>query len=44
MNPILTAELATLRHNDRYRPDHRTSRPGRKSTLWRPDGKPTSSI
>jgi len=44
MNPILTAELATLRHNDRYRPGHRTSRPGRKSTLWRPDGKPTSSI
>ena len=45
MNPFLTAELVTLHHQDlRHRPHHRVSRPGRKTTLWRPDAKPMSSV
>jgi len=45
MNPILTAELATLHHSElRKRPHHRTTRPGRKTTLWRSDAKPMNSI
>jgi hypothetical protein len=45
MNPIFTAELATLHHSDLRRRDHyRTTRPGRKAILWRSDAKPINSI
>jgi hypothetical protein len=45
MNPIFTAELATLHHSEmRSREHHRTTRPGRKTTLWRSDAKPMNSI
>lgn len=45
MNPFFTAELVRLHHEElQQRPHHRTSRPGRKTTIWRPDAKPMKSI